>query len=131
MERSSANLWRKINSRYNLVGCKCQNCGTLYFPSRVVCRKCGRDSKITEAKFSGNGVISSYTNIRVPPDSFKDEAPYTIAIVKLDEGPSVEGHVVESGGEVKIGSRVRAVFRKMYVEGDEGLIYYHYKFELV
>lgn len=129
MERSSSSLWRKIRSRYDLVGNECQNCGTGYFPPRVVCRKCGRKSKMVEKKFSGDGEIYSITKIRVPPDTFKDEAPYFIGVIKLKEGPMVEGHVLENGIEPKIGTKVKVQFRKMYVEGDEGLIYYHYKFE--
>lgn len=129
MERSSSSLWRKITSRYNLVGNVCDNCKTAYFPPRIVCRKCGRKSKMVEKKFSGDGEIYSITKIRVPPDTFKDEAPYYIGVVKLDDGPRVEGHILENGVEPKIGGRVKVQFRRMYVEGEEGLIYYHYKFE--
>ncbi len=129
MERSSASLWRKIRSRYNLIGTVCENCNTGYFPPRIVCRSCGRKSKIVEKQFNGNGEIFSYTKIRVPPDTFKDEAPYNIGIIKLDEGPMVEGHIIDNGVEPKIGGRVKLAFRKMYVEDDEGLIYYQYKFE--
>ena len=84
---------------------------------------------MVEKKFSGDGEIYSITKIRVPPDTFKDEAPYFIGVIKLSDGPMVEGHVLENGIEPKIGTKVKMQFRKMYVEGDEGLIYYHYKFE--
>ncbi len=129
MERASASLWRKIRSRYNLVGNECQNCNTPYFPQRVVCRKCGRNSKMVEKQFSGNGEIYSFTTVRVPPDTFKDEAPYFIGVIKLEEGPMVEGHVIDNGIAPKIGGKVRMQFRKMYVDGQEGLIYYSFKFE--
>ncbi len=129
MERPPASLWRKIKPRYNLIGTECQNCGTSYFPPRIVCRKCGRASKMVDKKFSGNGEVYSYSKIMVPPDTFKDEAPYTVGVIKLDEGPMVEGHILENGHEINIGTRVKSAFRKMHVDGDEGLIYYHYKFE--
>ena len=29
--------WRHIQQRYNLVGTKCNTCGKVYFPSRVIC----------------------------------------------------------------------------------------------
>jgi uncharacterized protein len=67
----------------------------------------------------------------VPPDTFKDEAPYIVAVIQLDEGPKVEGHILETGKSIDIGTKVKVVFRKMYVDGEEGLIYYHYKFEPV
>ncbi len=97
----------------------------------MICRKCGRKSRMEEKQFSGNGVIHSFTKIRVPPDTFKEEAPYDIGIIKLDEGPMVEGHILENGKEPKIGEKVKVAFRRMYVEGDEDLIYYHYKFEML
>ncbi len=81
--------------------------------------------------FAGTGEIYSFTKIHVPAEAFREDAPYTVAVIKLDEGPMVEGHIVESGKEVKIGTRVRQVFRKMLVEEDEGLIHYHFKFEPV
>lgn len=129
MERSSASLWRKIRARYNIVGNICENCKTPYFPPRIVCRKCGRNSKMVEKQFSGDGEIYSFTKIRVPPDTFKDEAPYYIGVIKLKEGPMVEGHVLDNGVEPKIGGKVKAQFRKMYVEDEESPIYYHFKFE--
>lgn len=129
MERSASNLWRNIRSRYNIVGNVCENCKTGYFPPRVVCRKCGRKSKMVEKQFCGKGEIYSFTKIRVPPAAFKDEAPYFIGIIKLVEGPVVEGHIIDNGIKPEIGGKVRAQFRRMYVEEDEGLIYYQYKFE--
>ncbi len=131
MEKPSASLWRKIKPRYNLSGNICKNCSTAYFPPRIVCRKCGRNSKMESMTFSGNGEIISFTEIRVPPDTFRDEAPYTVGVVKLDEGPLVEGHILENGIKIDIGTKVKAAFRKMYVDGEEGPIYYHYKFEPV
>lgn len=131
MEKSPADLWRKVRSRYILLGNMCENCGARYFPPRLVCRNCGRNSKMKDLRFKGTGEIYSYTIIRSPPDGFEDLAPYTVALIKLDEGPIVEGHIVDNGKPVQIGTRVRAVLRRIYKEGDEGLIYYQYKFEPV
>ncbi len=131
MEKASARLWRKLRARYNLIGNECRNCGTGYFPPRIICPKCGRKSEMHDRKFAGDGEVYSYTKIRVPPDTFKEEAPYVVGVVRLDEGPMVEGHILETGHEIRIGTRVKAAFRRMYVDGDEGLIYYHYKFEPV
>ncbi|MFQ5920105.1 MAG: Zn-ribbon domain-containing OB-fold protein, partial [Thermoplasmata archaeon] len=41
-EMAIPRFWREIQSRYNLVGTQCGNCGTLDFPPRDVCPKCGR-----------------------------------------------------------------------------------------
>ncbi len=131
MEKASAGMWRKIDTRYNLIGSECEKCKTLYFPPRIICRICGRDTKMRSRKLSGNGKVYSFTTIRVPSDTFKESAPYTVGVIELEEGPKVEGHVVENGKKVAIGSKVKTVFRKMYVDGDEGLIHYHFKFETI
>ncbi len=131
MEKASASAWRKFNARYNLVGNVCKNCNTNYFPPRIVCKNCGRNTKMEEMQFSGNGKIFSFTKIHVPAEAFKESAPYVVGVIKLDEGPMVEGHIVESGKEVAIGVTVKQVFRKMYTDGEEGLINYHFKFEIV
>ena len=75
------------------------------------------------------GEVYSYTKIHVAAEAFREDAPYTIGVVKLEEGPMVEGHIVETGRPVGIGTKVKAVFSKMYTEPDEGLIHYHFKFE--
>jgi uncharacterized OB-fold protein len=46
----------------------------------------------------------------------------------LDEGPKLTGQVVASADEVKIGMRVRPVFRILGKEGERGIIYYGTKF---
>ncbi len=131
MEKASASMWRKLNSRYNLVGSECENCNAIYFPSRIVCKNCGRQTKMHDRMLNGNGAVYSFTRIHVPAEAFRESAPYTIGVIKLDEGPMVEGHIVDTGKKIEIGTRVKKVFRKMLVEEDEGLIHYHFKFEPV
>lgn len=129
MERASANLWRKIGQRYTLTGNECKNCGSSYFPARLVCRNCGRKTEMAEKTFKGDGAVYSFTRVYTPPSGFEDDAPYTIGLVKLDDGPIIEGRVLENGKSLKIGTRVHMVFRRMRADGDEGTIHYHYKFE--
>lgn len=131
MENAPAGSWRKQDATYNMTGSKCEKCNTIYFPPRIICRNCRRESKLKEQKLSGEGTVYSYTVIRAPPDAFKETAPYTIGIIKTTEGPLVEGHIVENGKKVDIGAKVRIVLRRMTVDGDEGLIHYHYKFEIL
>lgn len=131
MEKASANAWRKFNARYNLVGTVCTNCDTNYFPPRIICKNCGRNTKMQEKRLTGNGEVYSFTKIHVPAEAFRESAPYVVGVIKLDEGPLVEGHIVETTKKITIGSKVKQVFRKMYTDGDDGLINYHFKFEIV
>ncbi len=131
MEKASASAWRKFNARYNMIGNVCKTCNTKYFPPRIVCKNCGRNTKMEEYQFSGKGEIFSFTKIHVPSEAFKESAPYVIGVIKLEEGPMIEGHIVDSGKEPQIGAKVKQVFRRMYTDGEEGLITYHFKFELI
>ncbi len=122
-------FWRLKKARYQLMGSKCTNCNTVYFPPRILCPKCRRKGKMEEYTLSGNGKIISYTVIRTPPEGF--EAPYVVALIELDEGTNVSGQVVGDLESIKTGKRVRPVFRRMYQDGDDGLIHYGIKWEVV
>lgn len=124
--------WRKIPQRYNLVGTQCVTCGTYYFPPRIICPKCRRKGKMKEHKFCGEGEVLTYTIIYSPPEGFENIKPYLLAIIKLKEGPSLTAQIIDCKiDDVKIGSKVKSVFRKIVEEGDEGVILYGYKFKLV
>jgi hypothetical protein len=67
------------------------------------------------------------------PAGFEEQAPYTIALVKLQEGPMVTAQLTDLGDEtVHIGMPVEMVTRKIRNDGDErGIIVYGYKFRPV
>ncbi|MGA8070643.1 MAG: Zn-ribbon domain-containing OB-fold protein [Halobacteriota archaeon] len=119
---------REIPSRYNLIGTKCENCDTYYFPPRRVCITCRRKGVIREYQFEGSGKVVTHTTIYSAPENFSKMTPYVLAIVELDEGPKLTAQIVCDPSEVKIGMRVKSVFRKLGEEGPDGVIYYGTKF---
>ncbi|WP_423792189.1 Zn-ribbon domain-containing OB-fold protein [Methanocaldococcus indicus] len=123
--------WRHIKERYNLIGVKCLNCGTIYFPSRVICPKCRRKTKFEKIKLSGRGKIYSYSVVHVPPKDFEKLAPYVIAIVELEEGTKITAQIDCKPEDVYIGMPVEVVFRRIKEDGDDGVIVYGYKFKPV
>lgn len=101
----------------------------MFFPPRSVCPKCRRIGKLESYKLNGKGEIVSYTQVRVPPEGFEDETPYTLAIIELEEGPRITGQIADAELEdIEIGDKVEATFRHVGEEGEEGIIYYGYKF---
>lgn len=124
-------FWRLRESKYRMVGTKCARCSSLFFPPRSFCPRCRRSGKIEPFQFSGNGEVVSYTVIRAAPSGFENQAPYAIGIVRLDEGPQISGQIVGDVSKVGTGKQVRQVFRRMYEDGEEGLIHYGFKFEIV
>ena len=124
-------FWRESAHRYRLVAHQCGNCSRVYFPPRDVCPICHRESvgKMKEVDMSGKGVIESFTVVHEVPSPFVRQRPYILAVIKLDEGPSLTGQIVDSDpGEVEIGKRVSSVFRKIAQQGESGIIEYGYKF---
>lgn len=81
--------------------------------------------------FAGTGEIYSYTTVQDAPEGFEGQAPYVLALVKLDEGPLITAQITDLDGPPTIGSRVEMVTRKLTTEGTRGMIVYGYKFRQV
>lgn len=121
--------WRLKKQRYALVGEVCPHCDAKLFPPRDVCPECGQDAR-EEFAFSGKGEVYSYTVMNDVPAGYEESAPYTVAIVKLEEGPMVTAQLTDlAGQEASIGMPVEMVTRRIRSDGDErGMLVYGYKF---
>ncbi|MBS3818010.1 Zn-ribbon domain-containing OB-fold protein [bacterium] len=120
--------WREIPQRYRLEAYKCQNCGAVHFPPRLVCSKC-QSRKMEKIRLSGRGQIVSFTIIRVPPHQFEDQAPYAVGLAELEEGIKLTAQIVDCPfEELKTGMKVKVEFRKVFQQGESGILCYGYKF---
>jgi uncharacterized protein len=121
--------WRLKDQRYKLVGEECPHCRAKIFPPRDVCLECGLEAK-TLYSFSGRGQVYSYTTVYDAPAGYEENVPYTVALIKLEEGPMVTAQLTDLGDSpVEIGTPVEMVTRRLRTDGDErGLIVYGYKF---
>ena len=90
-----------------LTGIKCGGCSALAIPPRELCPECGK-REWSAVQLSGDGEIASFTVIRIPPRGHAGDAPYAIAAVRLVEGVSVLGRVVDIPfDQLAIGRKVR------------------------
>ncbi len=120
--------WREIPQRYRLEAGKCKKCGTILFPPRPICPEC-KNREFETTRLADKGKVLTFTIIRVPPQQFVDHAPYAVGIVELEDGVKLTGQIVDCDFEdLKIGQRVKLEFRKIYNEGESGIICYGYKF---
>ena len=121
--------WRLKNQRYQLVGEVCPHCESKIFPPRDICPECGGEAKELYT-FSGRGEVYSYTTVYDAPAGFKENAPYTVAMIKLEEGPMVTAQMTDLGDKaVEVGTPVEMVTRRLRTDGDErGMLVYGYKF---
>jgi uncharacterized OB-fold protein len=124
--------WRLKQQRYGLVGEVCPHCEVKIFPPRDICPACGKEAK-TAFTFSGNGEVFSFTTVYEAPSGFNETTPYTVALVKLDEGPLVTAQLTDLGEtSPEIGMPVEMVTRRLRSDGDErGMLIYGYKFRPV
>ncbi|MDG6902137.1 MAG: Zn-ribbon domain-containing OB-fold protein [Nitrososphaerota archaeon] len=120
--------WRQRDRYYRLIGSKCTECGAEFFPPVYKCRKCGSES-VEDREMPKNGKILTYTQLHEPLPGFEAEAPFFLAVVELENGGRVLSQVVDCPEEsVRIGAKVRAVVRRVRVDGESGQILYGYKF---
>ena len=98
-----------------LTGIRCGRCGALAIPPKEFCASCGqRDWH--PVPLGGAGTIVSHTVIRVAPRGRGGEVPYAVAVVRLDEGVSLLGRVVDIPLDaLKAGLPVR--FRPLEIGG--------------
>lgn len=98
-----------------LMGLKCNECGTYTCPPKMTCQECtGSDLEIVQ--MSGKGEIKTFTTVFVAPEGREGEAPYTIVLVELEEGPWITGNLIDIdpakadmeliGKKVKLGFKV-------------------------
>lgn len=123
-----ARNWRVKKQRYSLTGEICNHCGSAVFPPRDVCPECAKPA-YEPMTLRGLGEVYSFTTIYEAPTGFDAQAPYSIALVRLEEGPMLTAQLTDvDPREVHIGMKVEMVTRKLSQDGDEGLIQYGYKF---
>jgi uncharacterized OB-fold protein len=92
IDEDNAPYWEYCH-KHELRMQKCKSCGHIRFPVSVVCPKCNSlESEWTQ--LSGRGRVFSYVVYQVAyHPSYKDDIPYIVAIIQLDEGPRMESNV--------------------------------------
>ena len=102
-------------TKNRLLGLKCNDCSAYTCPPKMTCQECGSpDLEIIE--LSGKGEIRTFTQTFVAPQGRECEAPYTVILVELEEGPWIAGNLIDIspdgvnmdliGRKVKLGHKV-------------------------
>jgi uncharacterized OB-fold protein len=102
-------------SKNRLLGLRCKECSQYTCPPKMTCQECG-SSDLEIIQLSGKGEIRTFTQTFVAPQGRECEAPYTVVLVELDEGPWIAGNLIDIspggvnmeliGKKVKLGHKI-------------------------
>jgi uncharacterized protein len=124
----SARYWREVPQRYRYEAAKCEKCGKIFFPPRLVCSNC-RGREFTKVILAQTGTVETFTVIHVAPNGFGDQTPYAVGIIKLDDGVKITAQIVDAElDKLAVGDRVKLEFRRLQQDGESGILCYGYKF---
>lgn len=122
LDEDSVEFWQGCK-RHELLIEQCQVCLSYYFPHSY-CTKCSAGlnspwaANMRWVKASGKGRILTFFTMNRPwVAAFKDDIPYNVALIGLDEGPDILSRIVECPPEeIKVGMPVEVVFRDVTEE---------------
>ena len=96
----------------------CEDCNSAHLFPRSRCPSCN-SARLSWRTASGRGEIYSFSVVhRAPSPAFASDVPYTVAIVRLAEGPHLMGRLNAAPDGARIGMKVRTGF----AEGPAGRI---------
>lgn len=91
---------------------KCEACGHIQFYPRIMCTECS-SRNVSWTEVSGEAKVITYTIVHRPIlDAYKEEAPYILSILKLNEGPTMMTNIINCPlNEVHCGMKVEVTFK--------------------
>jgi uncharacterized OB-fold protein len=90
---------------------RCDACGYLRWPPAPICPEC-QHAASTWVRLNPRGTLVSYCVYhRALDPAFRDEIPYAVGYVQLEEGPRMYGQLDGPIDGLEVGQQVSAVFR--------------------
>ncbi|HXM57884.1 MAG TPA: Zn-ribbon domain-containing OB-fold protein [Candidatus Dormibacteraeota bacterium] len=90
---------------------RCAACGRHVFYPRAVCPFC-MAAELRWEEASGRGAVHSFTVVHRAPAGYRDEVPYVVALVDLDEGVRMMTRLVDvAPADVRVGLAVEVAIR--------------------
>lgn len=103
-------FWDALRNRMLLLP-KCNACGLVWYPPSPFCPDCW-SKDFTWKRLSGKGRVNSWVVFHQAYfSSLKDDIPYNVAEVELDEGPRLLTNLVDvSNDKIEAGMTVEIVY---------------------
>jgi uncharacterized OB-fold protein len=90
---------------------RCSHCGQHQFYPRILCSNCMAED-LQWVIASGEGEVVSFSIVRrAVSQAYREDVPYTVALIQLAEGPTMMSNVVHCDPEkVAVGMAVTVLF---------------------
>ncbi|UCC33619.1 MAG: Zn-ribbon domain-containing OB-fold protein [Candidatus Bathyarchaeota archaeon] len=107
---------------HRLTTTKCNSCGKLLWPPRIICPDCMSD-ELEWIDLGSEGELYAFTEMRLgAPLGFAEDVPFCIGIVKIS-GLSISARIDNAKyEELKIGAKVQLKI----VELEDGRVFYRF-----
>ena len=111
----------------SLLGSRCRECKTTYFPPRQICPCCMKEGILDPLPLSRRGTLYTYTVIRQAPPRYP--VPYAVGYVDLPEGVRVFAQLQGwEQRELNVGEEMEVFFETIRKdEQDHDLIGYKFR----
>jgi uncharacterized OB-fold protein len=127
-QASPIKIWRKYKNRYQLIGSICSKCGKKHYPPVMLCKKCN-SVDLKDFVFKSSAKLITWSIITSAPKGFEFNQPYIVAIIELEDGERITTQLVDvEENELKFGLDLIPTFRKIFIDGEQGIIQYGIKF---
>jgi uncharacterized protein len=96
IDEDNEQFW-KYCRQHELRMQKCNRCGHVRFPSSILCPVC-HSTEAGWTRLSGKGVVYSFVIFdRAYHESYKNDIPYAVGIIQLEEGPRMVSNITGIG----------------------------------
>jgi hypothetical protein len=110
-DADSAPYWAALRE-HHLTAQRCLDCGLFRFPPQPLCHRCGSWGYEWE-ELAGTGAVHSWVTVHhAVTGALKQQVPYIVALIDLDEGIRIPSNVVEiPPDQMREALRVQVDFR--------------------
>lgn len=111
--RPETAAWWEGCRHHELLIQSCTKCGHQQFYPRIICTACMSES-LEWTRSAGRGRVLTFTICRrAVSEAYAGDVPYVIALIQLEEGPTMMSNIVECDPDsVATGMLVEVVFEK-------------------
>ena len=108
-----------------LIGFRCRDCGVTAFGPATFCQSC-TSFEVEQVDLGSQGVLYSYTIVRIPPAGWPGPVPYVLGQVELPDGPQVLAEVIDcEHSDLIVGMAVKLAIQAVPAQegGEDKLVY--------